>query len=199
MLLPRPEMRIAVRRREWLTSGFLAIRPRARSGAPRTPPRRRHPNAVRTADGSAHPEVERAVEDDRRVLPRLDPAEAEHGLALGRERLGDGIGRLGATIATMPTPQLKVRSISASAIGPASASQRKTGGTSIAAKVDPRGKPRRQDARDVVDEAAAGDVGEGLDPARLLQSRRGAASHRCGSASAGRARGWPSPKGEGKS
>ena len=58
--------------------------------------------------------------------------------------VGERIGAAPASaITTMPTPQLKVRSISASASGPVSASQRKTGGTSIRAEVDPGGEVAR--------------------------------------------------------
>ena len=43
---------------------------------------------------ASDPQVEGAVEDDRRVRPCLDAAEAEDGLALGGQDLGDGVGCL---------------------------------------------------------------------------------------------------------
>ena len=75
----------------------------------------------------------------------------------------------------MPMPQLKVRSISASATPPVCASQPKTGGTGMRAEVELHADAVGQDARDVVGEAAAGDVGERLDAAGGLATRRAAA------------------------
>jgi hypothetical protein len=74
---------------------------------------------------------------------------------------GDGIGAVGATTTTMPMPQLKVRSISASATPPAAASQAKTAGRARR-RVDRGAEAVGQHARQVLGQAAAGDVGEGV-------------------------------------
>ena len=63
----------------------------------------------------------------------------------------------------MPMPQLKVRSISSRSNLASACSQAKTGGRAKCAKVDLGGKAVGQHARDVVGEAAAGDMGERLD------------------------------------
>ena len=60
----------------------------------------------------------------------------------------------------MPKPQLKVRSISASAIPPVAASQEKTGCGAKRAKVEGNREIVGDDARQIVGIAAAGDVGE---------------------------------------
>ena len=94
----------------------------------------------------------------------IDLADAHRrlaGLAQALRRRPRASSALATTI--MPMPQLKVRSISASATPPVRASQPKTGGTAIASRSSAHAEPVRQHARDVVGEAAAGDVGQRLD------------------------------------
>ena len=71
-----------------------------------------------------------------------------------------------ATTTTMPMPQLNVRSISASSRRPALASQPNTAGALPTREIDRRRDGRRQHARQVLGEAAAGDVGQRLDRRR---------------------------------
>ena len=86
--------------------------------------------------------------------------------AARRSRRGCAISRSAssaATTASMPTPQLKVRSISRSAMPPISREPAEDRRHGDGVEVDVGGEVVGQHARDVVDEAAAGDVGEGLD------------------------------------
>ena len=63
----------------------------------------------------------------------------------------------------MPTPILNVRSISASSKSPSERKARKTGGICRAAKSSLSVEAQRQDAAEVVAEAAAGDVGHAVE------------------------------------
>ena len=66
-------------------------------------------------------------------------------------------------------PMLKVRIMSSIGTSPLCCSQRKSGGTSHAAASIDRGGAVRQDARQVVGDAAAGDVRHPLDAAAVEQ------------------------------
>ena len=63
-----------------------------------------------------------------------------------------------AAMTIMPIPQLKVRSISRSATPPSRASQPKTGSTGMAERSSAQPETLRQDARNILGEAAAGDM-----------------------------------------
>ena len=98
----------------------------------------------------------------------------------------------------MPMPQLKVRSISASATPPVAASQPKTGGTGIASRSSRTPIPSGSTRGMLSGKAAAGDVGERLDAARSRGSPRGAASRRSASARAAPRRGSGRREGRGR-
>jgi hypothetical protein len=65
----------------------------------------------------------------------------------------------------MPTPQLKVRSISSGATPPVLASHENTGGSQCA-EIDIGGQPFGQNPRQVFGKAAAGDMRQRLDRRR---------------------------------
>ena len=85
--------------------------------------------------------------DDRAQLPQWQLA----------QEVGDGAGPEG-TIATIPTPMLKVRHISSGSIPPSRCRAPKSGGTCPGRTVKLHTKAGRQDAGDVAYEPAARDV-----------------------------------------
>ena len=89
---------------------------------------------------------------------------------------------------TMPIPQLKVRIISESATGPDEPAEDRRHGDRR--KVDLRRQMAGQHPRHVLQQPAAGDVGERLDCARSSGSPRGTSGHRCASARAAPRRGF---------
>ena len=116
---------------------------------------------------------------------RDDLAETHRVLRRRRARLPRLPAAWAASATTiMPTPQLKVRSISRSATPPARASQLNTGRTGIAPRSIWTPRPSGSTRGIFSGIAAAGDMGESLDRLRFSQARAAGASHRCGSAPA---------------
>ena len=105
--------------------------------------------------------------------------------------------RSGATTATMPMPQLKVLSISASADPGGRASQAKTGGSVQASRSTSAPRPVGQHPRQVLGQPAAGDVGEAVH-ARRPAAPRAPGARRSASASSSAAPSSPAPKGRGR-
>jgi hypothetical protein len=69
-------------------------------------------------------------------------------------------------------PQLKVRAISSGSMCPCACRKAISGGCGPGAASTWRGQPFGQDARDVFEQAAAGDVGQRIDPPRADQRQQ---------------------------
>jgi hypothetical protein len=75
----------------------------------------------------------------------------------------DAAASLLSTTTTMPSPQLKVRSMSSVGTLPASLQPDETPAAPSSAGIEPRAQAVGQAARHVAGQAAAGDVGQALD------------------------------------
>ena len=117
--------------------------------------------------------------------PRSAPI-AKHRLARRLELGGDRVRLVRPRRPpTMPMPQLKVRAISSGSILPCACRKAISRGCSQASASITRVAAVGQHARDILEQPAAGDVRQRLDPARAHQ-RQQASSRRCASAPSAR-------------
>ena len=117
------------------------------------------------------------VDDARRVGGAATTSPSRATVSPSRRNTSATASALSAATTTiMPTPQLNVRSISGSAMPPVAASQRNTRQHRHAREIDAHAESVGQHARNVLGEAAAGDVRERLDAAGLAD-RREARAH----------------------
>ena len=108
-----------------------------------------------------------AVPRDRAATRTVfDPADLEHRLAARFERFGHLLGLVGATITTMPIPQLNVRAISSGAIWPPCCSSEKIARQIPRIRIDHRMAALGQNPRNILEKSAAGDMRQALDLAR---------------------------------
>ena len=147
MFEPRPESRTATR----TCSAMMGRRPGG-AGAPGLRPSRatvqpRGPASTRPISNTVSPASSSASRHVLRIV-------------------------LGATISAMPMPQLKVRANSPGSILPCAWRKAISRGCGQASASIARVQALGQDARDILEQAAAGDVGERRDPARADQRQQ---------------------------
>jgi hypothetical protein len=152
MLEPRPEIRTATRAFSARAFPTCALSGpiqafRHRDALPRFT---RGPRPARSGNGAA-------------PRPPLDATDALDPLARAFQHAGDDGDISSGTTSTMPMPQLKVRAISAGSILPCACRNAIRRGCSHASASTNARQAFGQDARDIFQQAAAGDMGQRVD------------------------------------